>query len=136
MVNPFSKLRKLTGRKRQTLCSICTGFVFFAFLYLISSAFEITLCPVRSIFGIKCLGCGMTRGFIAIMKLDFKAAFRYNVMSLPLFAGILLYCVMFILDVIFEKDFLERIELFLSRKYMYAVYFVVMLISFAINNIS
>lgn len=39
-------------------------------------------CPIRFITGISCLGCGMTRAWISLLKLDFKAALYYH----PLFA--------------------------------------------------
>lgn len=38
-------------------------------------------CPFKSLFGIDCPGCGMTRALIAALKLDFKTAFHYH----PLF---------------------------------------------------
>ena len=38
-------------------------------------------CPVQLIFGIPCPGCGMTRAYLALLRLDFAAAFEYH----PLF---------------------------------------------------
>lgn len=42
-------------------------------------------CPFYRIFGIPCPGCGMTRAFLACLRLDFAAAWRYHpmVFSLP-----------------------------------------------------
>lgn len=42
-------------------------------------------CPFYRIFGIPCPGCGMTRAFLACLRLDFTAAWRYHpmVFSLP-----------------------------------------------------
>ena len=37
-----------------------------------------SFCPLYLMTGLKCLGCGVTRGFCAFMHLDFAAAFRYN----------------------------------------------------------
>lgn len=39
-------------------------------------------CPIRFITGISCFGCGMTRAWLSLLKLDFAAAFYYH----PLFA--------------------------------------------------
>lgn len=43
-------------------------------------------CPILSITGIPCLGCGMTRAFLCAVHLDFHGAFRQHMMfwSLPL----------------------------------------------------
>ena len=38
-------------------------------------------CPIRYLTGISCAGCGMTRAWISVLKLDFTAAWFYH----PLF---------------------------------------------------
>ncbi|MBU5668713.1 DUF2752 domain-containing protein [Peptoniphilus sp. MSJ-1] len=38
-------------------------------------------CPIKALTGISCPGCGMTRAWIYLLKLDFKTAFYYH----PLF---------------------------------------------------
>ena len=35
-------------------------------------------CPIYSIFGIECPGCGVTRMIASIARFDFSAAFGYN----------------------------------------------------------
>ena len=37
-------------------------------------------CPVRSIIGIPCPGCGLTRACLAALHLDFSAAFAWHPM--------------------------------------------------------
>lgn len=37
-----------------------------------------SFCPLYLMTGLKCMGCGVTRGFCAFMHFDFKAAFEYN----------------------------------------------------------
>ena len=39
-------------------------------------------CPIRYITGIPCPGCGVTRSFIALLSLDFKASFYYHPLTL------------------------------------------------------
>ena len=39
-------------------------------------------CPIKFVTGISCLGCGMTRAWLSLLKLDFAAAFYYH----PLYA--------------------------------------------------
>ena len=38
-------------------------------------------CPIRFLTGISCAGCGMTRAWLSVEKMDFKSAFYYH----PLF---------------------------------------------------
>ncbi|MCM1056957.1 MAG: DUF2752 domain-containing protein [Firmicutes bacterium] len=38
-------------------------------------------CPIKFVTGISCLGCGMTRAWLSVLKLDFSAALYYH----PLF---------------------------------------------------
>lgn len=39
-------------------------------------------CPIKFITGISCLGCGMTRAWLSLLRLNFATAFYYH----PLFA--------------------------------------------------
>lgn len=44
-------------------------------------------CPIRFLFGVSCLGCGMSRACISAICFDFSSAFEYNpcwVLVLPL----------------------------------------------------
>lgn len=49
-------------------------------------------CPVHNFTGFKCPGCGVSRMFISLMKLDFKSAFEANrllLVTLPVIASLL-----------------------------------------------
>ena len=35
-------------------------------------------CPIKTLTGFSCPGCGVTRMSVAILKLDFVSAFHYN----------------------------------------------------------
>ena len=43
-------------------------------------------CPIRAVIGIPCPGCGLTRAWLAALRLDVSAAFAYHAMfwSIPL----------------------------------------------------
>lgn len=43
--------------------------------------FRFYRCPIRTLFGVNCPGCGLTRAFLAALHLDFKRAFSLH----PLF---------------------------------------------------
>ena len=64
----------------------------FFLLYLVMYALK-TTCIIKSIFGICCPGCGMTRAILSAIKLDFAAAFVLHPMfwSLPILILYFLY---------------------------------------------
>ena len=49
-------------------------------------------CLLRSVTGIPCPGCGLSRAWLAVLRLDFAAAFQHHPMfwSIPLLAMYLL----------------------------------------------
>ena len=51
-----------------------------ALLYVALEAFGVT-CPIRFLTGISCAGCGMSRAWLSLLRLDFAGAFRFH----PLF---------------------------------------------------
>ena len=55
---------------------------------------NIRICPFYYLFKIPCPGCGLTRGLINIMKLDFITAMQYNILSIPLVILILIFVVL------------------------------------------
>lgn len=60
--------------KRYTALFIVAGF------YIALAVFGFG-CPIRALTGIPCPGCGMSRAWLAVLRLDFRAAFYYH----PLF---------------------------------------------------
>ena len=135
MVSRWYKIKNNIIKKRYSLYSLGIGIIFFAILYVLTKLFNVSLCLVKNIFGISCFGCGLTRGFICILELDFKKATQYNVLSIPLFIGILLYMMLVFIDIIFSKDYVEWLEKILSKKYMLAVYISILIISTFLNKI-
>ena len=45
-------------------------------------------CVIRWVTGIPCIGCGLSRAWLAALRLDFSSAFRYHPMfwSIPILA--------------------------------------------------
>ncbi len=63
----------------------------FSFCFIIIAALYLTIqCPIKFFTGICCPGCGMTRAFLSILRLDFEAAFYYHpaIFIMPLAAVI------------------------------------------------
>ncbi len=134
MVNLWHKYKNSPKKKRHTLHSICVGFVFFIILYACTLIFKTSLCPIKKLFGFSCFGCGLTRGFISILHLDFHSAFKHHILSVPLFFCIALYCFFAITDIVFNKNFIDFIEKQLSRKFAYIFYLLALIIAVYLNN--
>lgn len=49
-------------------------------LYVVTEALGVT-CPIRFLTGVSCAGCGMSRAWLAVLRLDLVQAFRFH----PLF---------------------------------------------------
>ncbi|MDK7354360.1 DUF2752 domain-containing protein [Peptoniphilus harei] len=75
--------------------------------YGILQVFGIT-CPIKFITGVSCPGCGMTRAYLSLLRLDFKSAYYYH----PLFVLPALGLIIYIFRDKFSKKFLRRLEIF------------------------
>ncbi len=76
-------------------------------IYGILQVFGIT-CPIKFITGVSCPGCGMTRAYLSLLRLDFKSAYYYH----PLFVLPALGLIIYIFRDKFSKKFLSRLEIF------------------------
>ncbi|MBI3600982.1 MAG: DUF2752 domain-containing protein [Nitrospinae bacterium] len=47
--------------------------------------FSPVFCPVKTVFGIQCPGCGMTRAFLSLIRGEIGNAFHFNPFSFFLF---------------------------------------------------
>ncbi len=105
---------------------------------LISFLCFVAIMPVTCIFktvaGIYCPACGMTRAFLAILHFDFLEACYQNLLSLPLF--IFLSFSLFMLG----KDFIQNRFSYIPKvlhflDHYYIVIIILLIISFAFNNL-
>ena len=68
------------------------------FLYII--AILPVTCIFKSVTGILCPACGMTRAFWFIMNFNFLQATYFNILSIPLFIFIFYFIIRLIIDLI------------------------------------
>lgn len=121
-------------RKEQTLRSVGRGAALFVIMFAITKRYNGSLCILKNLFGVSCIGCGLTRGFVSVLKLNFKSAAEYNILSVPIFAGIVIYSFFALIDFVFDKEFILSLEKQLSKGYMYILYVAVLAAAFAFNN--
>ncbi len=65
------------------IATYCRPFVYFVFLLTfacipLSVVESGSLCMYYNFLGVKCAGCGVTRGFTSFMHFDFARAYDYN----------------------------------------------------------
>lgn len=61
------------------LSSIFWGYIFVSVMLKTISIVDITIpCPIKSCFGISCLGCGLTTATVFLVRLDFVNAWHAN----------------------------------------------------------
>lgn len=91
-------------------------------------------CMFKSILGISCPGCGMTRAIGEIFKLNLLGAIKYNISSVFMFVFILLSCVFILIDIFKNSNkYLTFINKTLN-KYWY-IFILILVVMFIINNI-
>lgn len=82
---------KKARRKRAGKLLALHGIVILAILlYLFLLNYFSIGCPIRSLTGIPCPTCGVTRALLSLLRLDFAGYFRYNPMAVPLCVAIFL----------------------------------------------
>lgn len=90
-------------------------------------------CLFKSIFGIPCPGCGLTRGFRALFYGNFKEAFFYNILTIPIFLFLVIFLVLFVIDILCNRNFVSRYLLFFTKYYYILI--ILVIISFVFNNL-
>lgn len=99
-------------------------------IFLLYTKFNIS-CVFKNIFHFPCPACGMTRAFIAILSLDFKTAISYNILSIPLFLIIIISFIINIIDIIFNKKYLDKITQLIIKHYYIII--ILLILSWIIN---
>ena len=91
-------------------------------------------CMFKSIFGISCPGCGMTRAINEIIHLRFINAFKFNILSIPLvIIGSFSFFVI-IYDIIKNSDIFIQFINKAFTKFWY-IFIILIVFSMVINNV-
>ena len=94
--------------------------IFFALAaYCVIATVADLSCIIKTLTGISCPGCGMTRACLALLRLDFSAALYYHPLSIYLIIAIPIMIVLYLRD----QDKLCKFILIISAIIMLAVYF-------------
>ncbi len=91
-------------------------------------------CIFKKLFNISCPGCGLTRSFRALLRLDIITSFKYNIFGPILFIIIIIGIIFLIKDIIKNEDKTIKYTYKILNKYYYIV-IICLIISMIINNI-
>lgn len=106
-----------------------------SFIWIVTSGIINVYCLFKSLFGIRCPGCGLTRSFRSILSLDFYSAFNYNILGIPLFIVGIIVLISMIIDII-RNDNKTINYIFKFLKKYYVVIVILIIITTIINNIN
>ncbi len=89
-----------------TLFIVC--FLYFIFVKIVGFGIP---CIFHTVTGLHCPGCGISRMFLSIARLDFKAAFQYNALIFTL-SPIALFFILrhYVLYILYGKRKSEKFE--------------------------
>lgn len=105
-------------------------------LFLLVIKFIPVTCIFNQVTGIYCPACGMTRAFHSILNINFINAFYYNILSIPLFIFIVSSFIILIYETLVGKfEYVPKLLKLLSNKLVVIIIFILIFISFILNNI-
>lgn len=68
-----------------------TAIFIIAVFYLILELVLGITCPILFLTGVSCAGCGMSRAWFCVLRMDFAGAFRYHPLFWMLPVGVILF---------------------------------------------
>lgn len=82
-------------------------------------------CPIKYLTGISCAGCGMTRAWLSVLKLDFSMAFYYHpLFFIPPIAMVVILLKYNVFELPSSLHFSKKTA---SRVYHYILIFIILL---------
>jgi len=93
-------------------------------------------CVSKTFFGISCPGCGLSRAFIFMTKLDFLSAFRMNILSIPLFFGFVTIFIFAVSDIFLKTNLIDRSLNLARKRWVIAILILLTALSWTYNLIN
>lgn len=100
--------------------------------YLFIRIKNIRICPFFYLFNIPCIGCGLTRSFKYLLKLDIIKSISYNILTIPIIIILLLTLILSIYEEITKKNIIDNL-LIKYQKQIIIISIIIFVITFIIN---
>lgn len=94
-------------KKKKIIKYITINILIFVVICLLYK-YNKKICLVYNIFKIPCPGCGLTRAIFTLANGDIKESIKYNIIAIPLIIFYILYNLIYILDIIQNKNRLDK----------------------------
>lgn len=91
-----------------------TGVIWLIYNFFVGHNF--ILCPTKSIFGLPCPGCGLTRSFISFFNGDFCEALYYNINIIIILPVLVFLFFSMLYDIITSRTFTYNIYIIINQK--------------------
>ena len=88
-------------------------------------------CVFLKVTGVPCVSCGLTRGFIYILKGDLINAIKINLLSIPIFINTLLFYFLYFIKIILKKEFIYKYYNYFIKHYKIII--TILIINWIIN---
>jgi len=108
------------------------GIGILVFVISVNTPFSIP-CLWKLATGIPCPGCGLTRAFVLVSRLDFVGAAGINILALPLLTGAIMYFMCALIEITVNKPALRRFNSMLEKKWVIAIAITLMALSWHCN---
>ena len=94
-------------------------FIFFIAIIFLVLVFHNVPCLFKLVFHIPCPGCGLTRAFKELFKLNISKALYYNILCIPIIIFFIYWFILFIKDLIKkENNSIDKIIFLLKKSYI------------------
>ena len=110
----------LESKKTSLNILMISGVIFSVIIFLIRPE-----CIFKKLFSLPCPTCGLTRAIISIFYLDFVGAFKLNILSIPLVFSFSLFCILYLIYLIFKRDYIFNLIDFFKRNYILIILFLI-----------
>ncbi len=107
------------------LLYLIAGVILLFFIAPLLTGNNVPLCLFKLITHYPCPGCGITRGSVAFWNFDFKLAYYYNLLAIPLNIFLIVSIFWLTYDILAKKHSFFKV---LNYKYPWYVYVIIVLI--------
>lgn len=105
--------------KKELTIVLLLGYAWIIFSYFSEGQTEVVVCPFRLTTGLPCLGCGLTRGIVALLHGEITKSITYHILSIPITIAMLGFSFTLCYDYITKSFLTERLFKIVNKCFSY-----------------